>query len=334
MRISTLTLFIFISSLVFSQGKYNVLFYNVENYFDIEDDPNTVDEEFLPKGKKNWNKYRMFEKNNQVGKVISSSGGWDIPVVIGLAEVESKQVGDLLTKASPLKDLNYGYLHQESQDRRGIDVMLLYRKDYYTPIATHFYPVDYPVDSTFKSRDILYSKGVLAKDTLHVFVNHWPSKYGGAMATVPLREAAALTLKVRTDSILSLDPMAKIIIMGDLNDAAHEPSLIKALGVVRYEEPLPDNALVNLSWPIIDAHKGSHKYKGVWDVIDHIIVSKGLLEGVGLQTKPDGMSVVELDYLLEDDDRYLGTQPKRTYKGYTYHGGYSDHLPVLLELTK
>lgn len=329
-----ITTLLLISSIALAQEKYNIMFYNVENYFDIEDNPNTADEEFLPKGEKYWSKYRMFEKNNQVGKVIMAAGAWDTPVLVGLCEVESDAVGQLLTKVSPIKDLDFGYLHQESQDRRGIDVMLLYRREYYTPITTSFYPVEYAEDSGFRSRDILYSKGDLGGDTLHVFVNHWPSKYGGAMATIPLRKAAALTLKKRTDSIMSTDPMAKIIIMGDLNDAAHEPSLVEALGVIRYQEPLPDKALVNLSWPIVDSGKGTHKYKGNWDVIDHIIVSKGVLEGEGLSTTKDGMKLVELDFLLEEDDRYLGIQPKRTYRGYTYHGGYSDHLPVMLELTK
>lgn len=319
---------------VFSQEKFNIMFYNVENYFDVEDNPNTVDDEFLPKGKKNWNKYRMYDKNNKVGKVVLTAGGWDLPVLIGLCEVESDAVGQLLTKASPLKDKNYAYLHQESQDRRGIDVMLLYQKDHYTPIATHFYPVEVPNDPGFRSRDILYSKGVLDKDTLHVFVNHWPSKYGGVMRTIPLRKAAALTLKKRTDSIMAVNPMAKIIIMGDLNDAAHEPSLVEALGAVRYSDDLPDKALVNLSWPLVDAGKGSHKYQGNWDVIDHIIVSKGLLVGEGLSCSKDGMQIKNLDFLLEEDDRYTGQQPFRTYKGYSYNGGYSDHLPVMLELKK
>lgn len=330
---------ILLASLIFlgiatAQEKYNILFYNAENFFDIDDNPNTADEEYLPKGKRNWSKYRMYEKNNQVGKVIINSGGFDLPVLVGLCEVESSTIGDILTKASPLKDLDYGYLHQESQDRRGIDVMLLYRREYYTPISTNFYPVEYPEDPSFRSRDILYSKGVLGDDTLHIFVNHWPSKYGGAMATIPLRKAAANTLKKRTDSIIAQNPMAKIIIMGDLNDAAHEPSLVEALGAIRYQEDLPDNALVNLSWPHVDAGLGTHKYKGNWDVIDHIIVSKGMLEGDGLHTSKDGMQIMKFDFLMEEDDRYLGEQPYRTYRGYTYHGGYSDHLPVMLEVKK
>ncbi|MDA3853489.1 MAG: endonuclease [Bacteroidales bacterium] len=334
MRTLLLLGLLFFTVFTFAQEKYKIMFYNVENYFDVEDDPNTIDEEFLPKGIKNWNKYRMYEKNDKVGKVIMAAGGWDIPVLVGVSEVESDAVGQLLTKASPIKDLNYGYLHQESQDRRGIDVMLLYRKDYYTPIKTNFYPVEYPADPYFKSRDILYSKGVLGGDTLHIFVNHWPSKYGGTMATIPLRKAAALTLKKRTDSIMAVNPMAKIIIMGDLNDEANEPSLVEGLGAIRYQENLPNNALVNLSWPTVDSGKGSSKYQGNWSVIDHIIVSKGMLEGQGLKTTKDGMAVKHLAFLLEKDDRYLGQQPNRTYRGYTYHGGYSDHLPVILEVTK
>lgn len=318
----------------FSQETYNILFYNAENFFDVDDDPTTADEEYLPKGTRNWSKYRMYDKNNRVAKVIMASGGWDTPVLVGLAEIESATIGKILTESSPLKGLDYGFLHQESQDRRGIDVMLLYRKEYYTPIKTNFYPVEYAENPNFRSRDILYSKGVLGRDTLHVFVNHWPSKYGGAVATIPLRKAAATTLKKRTDSIMATDPMAKIIIMGDLNDAAREPSMVEALGAIRYEEPVPDNALVNLSWPIVDTGKGSHKYQGHWDVIDHFVVSKGLLDGDGLSTDEDGMKLLELPFLMEKDDRYLGVQPNRTYIGFSYHDGYSDHLPVMLELKK
>lgn len=316
------------------EAKYNIMFYNVENFFDTDDNPETRDDEFLPKGEKFWSNYRMYDKNNKIGKVILAAGEWDIPVLVGLVEIESRKIGELLTKQSPLKDLNYGYLHQESQDRRGIDVMLLYRKELYSPITTKFYPVEYAKDDNFRSRDILYSKGLLDEDTLHIFVNHWPSKYGGTMATIPLRAAAAKTLKKRTDSIMSADPEAKIIIMGDLNDEAHEPSLTTSLGVIRHTENIPNNALVNLSWPLVDKSLGSHKYRGKWSMIDHMIVSKGMLTSTGLRTTPNGMSIVELDFLLEEDEKYLGKQPFRTYIGYRYNGGYSDHLPVILEINK
>lgn len=328
-------LLIAFTTLVRAQDTYNILFYNVENFFDTDDNPATRDEEYLPKGERFWSDSRMYEKNNNVGKVILASGEWNIPVLVGLVEVESAKIGELLTKQSPLKDLNYGYLHQESMDRRGIDVMLLYKKDKYTPISTNFYPVEYPQDTAFRSRDILYSKGLLGDDTLHVFVNHWPSKYGGAMATIPLREAAALTLKYRTDSLLAIQPNAKIIIMGDLNDAANEPSITDALQANRYNADDKQNALTNLSWPLIDLGLGSYKYKGKWDILDHIIVSKGLLSTEkGLSTTPSGMSIIQLPFLLEKDARYLGQQPFRTYRGYKFHGGYSDHLPVMLKLTQ
>lgn len=317
-----------------TENTYNIMFYNVENFFDITNNPNTRDDDFTPKGIKHWTRSHMYEKNKKVGKVITSAGGWNLPVLVGLCEVESDTIGQLLTHLSPLRDLNYDYLHQESQDRRGIDVMLLYRKDFYSPISTHFYPVEYPEDPNFKSRDILYSKGILAKDTLHVFVNHWPSKYGGAMATIPLRKAAALTLKKRTDSIMSINPKAKIIIMGDLNDAALEPSITESLEAKKYQTPLMDKTLINLSWPLIEKGIGSHKYQGKWDIIDHMIVSNGLLEGAGLRTTSQSMQVIRLDFLLEKDDRYLGEQPFRTYRGMKYHGGYSDHLPVMLQLKK
>lgn len=315
-------------------NSYHVMFYNVENFFDIDDDPKTKDDDFTPEGMKHWTKSHLYEKNKNVGKVITMAGGWDLPVLVGLCEVEGDTIGHMLTHYSPLRDLGYDYLHQESQDRRGIDVMLLYRKEYYNPISTHFFPVEITDDPEFRSRDILYSKGTLDEDTLHVFVNHWPSKYGGVMATIPLRKAAALTLKKRTDSIMAINPKAKIIIMGDLNDAAREPSIKETLEAGEYKTPLKEQSLVNLSYPLIDAGIGSHKYHGQWDIIDHMIVSNGLLEGEGLHTTPNGMKVLQFDFLLEEDDRYLGKQPFRTYRGMKYHGGYSDHLPVILELKK
>lgn len=318
----------------YAQQKYNVMFYNVENFFDTVDNPSTADEDFLPTGNRNWNNYRMYDKSNKVGKVILNAGGMNLPVLIGLAEVESDTIGQMLTKHSPIKYLGYDYLHQESQDRRGIDVMLLYKKDTYHPISTHFYPVEYTADSTFKSRDILYSKGVINKDTLHIFVNHWPSKYGGAVATVPLRKAAAQTLKKRTDSIMTLNPNAKIIIMGDFNDAANEPSLTETLNVKSYNEAT-NTDLINLTLSIENTKIGSYKYQGRWNTIDHIIVSRALVNThEGLTTSATGMKIINLPFLLEDDDKYTGQRPNRTYIGYTYHNGYSDHLPVILELSQ
>lgn len=289
------------------QKDFTVLFYNVENLFDCNDDSLKNDAEYLPGGIRGWNKTKFWKKIGNIAKVISASSGSGFPSIAGLAEVENAYCLDILTKASPLKNAGYKYIHYESEDKRGIDVCLLYnpykfRIEYSKPIK-----VKLPDNNEYYTRDILYVKGqVSGKTTLHIFVCHFPSRLGGELETEDKRIAAAQTIKTVTDSIQNAEKEALIIIMGDFNDTAESPS-IKIL--------LKNNFHDLISSP-------THKHQSEWATLDHIIVSKPLLQLVKTS------KVIKKDYLLTPDKRWLGTKPLRTYHGMKYEGGWSDHLPV------
>ena len=180
--------FITFSLLAYSSGCQNqvdweiVMFYNTENLFDTQDDPNTNDNQFLPDGEKHWNFKRLQKKLNRIFQVIVASGEGKLPAIIGLCEVENNIVLELLLNKTPLGKLGYKYIHKDSPDRRGIDVALLYNINSFTPISYRFITVSSD-ERPLKTRDILYVKGIMHKDTFHFYINHWPSKYGGAIQT-------------------------------------------------------------------------------------------------------------------------------------------------------
>lgn len=332
-----LALFSILPLLVMAQpaSRYRVMFYNVENLFDTQNDTLINDEEFLPEGKKHWNEHRFYQKLNNIYKVIIHCGQWDPPALIGLCEVENRYVLDKLVEDTPLKKFEYQVVHFESPDWRGIDVALLYRDFYFEPDTAYPISVRFPFDPESRTRDILYVKGVLAgQETIHLFVNHWPSRYGGYQATVPKRNHTANILKHAVDSIVSGDPLANILIMGDFNDGPHDESMAGHLGARVDSTNIGSEELFNLT-AIYDrpGRGGTLKYKENWDVFDQVIVSTSLLKKnpVPWVTRP-GVQIFRPPYLFEEDEKYLGKKPFRTYAGPYYLGGFSDHLPVFLDL--
>ena len=309
-----------------------VMFYNVENLFDTKDDPDKNDEEFLPNGDRRWTNNRFFLKLNRVSQVIIAAGEGKYPAVVGLAEIENQNVLETLLHSTSLGKLGYQIIHKESPDNRGIDVAFLYQKGLFTPKRYNAIPVINPKDPAFKTRDILYVKGELGKDTIHFFVNHWPSKYGGLGATVPLRALAASILKTYTDSILFCNPESNIVIMGDFNDSPFDESIKDVLAALPPDDSVSNNKLYDLAYPLARKGIGSNKFHSEWDMIDQFIVSGHMLRGSNKITSPESFHVFSPPFLLEDDKTYLGKKPNRTYNGFTYHGGFSDHLPVLLDL--
>jgi predicted extracellular nuclease len=309
-----------------------VMFYNVENLFDTADDPATSDEEFLPEGSRRWSNTRFFQKINHISQVILAASEGDYPTVIGLCEIENQDVLESLLFHTPLGKLDYQIIHKESPDSRGIDVAFLYRKNKFKPILFTAIPVINPRDKEFRTRDILYVKGIIGADTVHFFVNHWPSKYGGIGATKPLRALAASTLRFKTDSLLNLNRRSNIIIMGDFNDSPTDASVKEVLGAKSPGEVGTSNSLYNLALPLAQKGKGTNKYRGKWSLIDQIIVSGNLLTGKKLKTTAGSFQIFSPDFLLENDEANLGKKPNRTYDGFKYHGGFSDHLPVVVDL--
>lgn len=316
-----------------TQGNFKVLFYNVENLFDTEDDPKTTDEEFLPNGERHWNNKKLKSKLNKVSQVIIASGEGNLPAVIGLCEVENQQVLDLLLSETSLGKLGYKYIHKESPDERGIDVALLYHSDTFKPISYSTFPVTDDKDSSFKTRDILQVCGQIGGDTLQLFVNHWPSKYGGIVATKRHRNLAATTLRNAVDSVLASNNKVKLIVMGDFNDSPIDESITHFLKAQPPTNIIDNAELYNLAYSKSIEGLGSNKYQGKWELIDQIMVSGALLNAShGLRTSLNHFNIIDLPFLLEDDKTYLGKKPYRTYVGFKYHNGFSDHLPVVLKL--
>lgn len=317
------------------RGDFRIMFYNVENLFDPFDDKSTLDDEFLPMGSKRWNWKRYRDKCIKIGQVITALGGWEPPELIGLCEVENRFVLEGVIKYSSLQNLEYQFIHRESPDRRGIDVALLYQPNKFLPLSSRFFQVIMPGQSKSDTREILYVKGIThTQDTLHVIVNHWPSRWGGQVSSEYKRMEAARVVRSCVDSLFNRDSDAMVVIMGDFNDTPSSPSLLKGLDARCLNDKIQKRQLYNLAGDI-DSHRniGSYKYKGRWEMFDQILVSGGLFIGEGiLSCSSYQQSVYSPDFLLERDAVYYGIKPFRTYQGYKYRNGFSDHLPVYLDL--
>ncbi|NJO88701.1 MAG: hypothetical protein HC831_06850 [Chloroflexia bacterium] len=237
-----------IDDLVSKERYLRIMFYNTENLFDTENDSLTTDEEFLPNGPKFWTSNKYYTKLNQIATTIVSIGGWTSPEIIGLCEVENRKVLDDLCKKTGLKNLNYRIIHKESPDNRGIDVALLYQKDSFKPLGYKAIQVTFPFSPGSTTRDILYVKGLTKnEDTLHLFVNHWPSRWGGQLESESRRMEAAKTLKTQTDSIFNNYQNAKIVIIGDFNDYPDNKSIKQILKASNNFENFVNYELYNLS---------------------------------------------------------------------------------------
>jgi hypothetical protein len=315
--------------------QYRVMFYNVENLFDTVDDPDKRDGDFTPEGARHWTPRRLRQKLVNIYKVIFAVGEWTPPAIVGLCEVENLHVLQRLVYETPLSRFDYGIIHYESPDRRGIDVAMIYRKSHFTVLHSEAVAVTNPEDSTWKTRDILYVKGLIGDlEMVHLFVNHWPSRFGGYMATRPLRNRAAEVLKNKTDSLFAINPHISIVIMGDFNDNPEDESVYQVLGATKPAANPEPGTLYNLmlqEQP--DWKHGTLKFREHWDTFDHIIVSGGLLDSAAtLSIPPQGALIFHAVFLLQPDERYMGIQLFRTYVGYSYQGGFSDHLPVYVDL--
>ncbi len=322
-----------------------VVFWNLENFFDTRFEPGKEDGTFTSMGERHWGWRRFAKKRDGIAKVLIDIGSRyglspGFPVLAGFAEVENRYVLNQLIYETPLAFGGYRIIHRDSPDRRGIDVALLYRKEYYKPLKNLYIDItkyiakqvtggsETEIDSInqdrYTTREILYSKGVLNDlDTIHVFVNHWPSKYGGEKASARFREAAADALSYACDSILRKNGKANLLIMGDFNDTP-ESDVVK--GFVERS---------GLVMPFTKRGEGTIKYEGGWEQIDMFIVSKNLTDvREPISVSDDCFEIFDPEYLLERDRNYTGRRPKRTYLGPRYNGGLSDHLPVVLKIER
>lgn len=305
-----------------------VAFWNFENFFDPFFDSTRVYNEFTENGGQHWTKSRFYKKRNNMYKAILAISENEPLAVLGIAEIENQYVLNSLFNQTPLKTHNYRIIHYEGDDKRGIDVAMVYCIDKLQLIYTEPVKVKNPKNKNYKTRDILYAKFYDRRgDTLHVFVNHWPSRYDGERETIKLRALAANTLKHKVDSLVFLhQTIPKIIIMGDFNDTPEDPSI---------HDILCDGAvLVNLFTNGKNlGFEGTLKHQYTWQIFDQIIVSNSLIDNdKGLIYKKNSAQIFHGDFLFEKDESFGGVKLFRTYVGPKYYGGYSDHLPVYIDL--
>jgi predicted extracellular nuclease len=301
-----------------------VAFYNVENLFDTINDPNKDDEDFTPQGKYGWNTERYQHKLVQLAKVISSISD-ELPMIVGLSEVENEAVLRDLIAQEALKKGGYEIIHFESLDERGIDVAMLYRKKYFKPEHVETLFVNLGTDQR-PTRDILYVNGKLKGGALlHVLINHWPSRYGGQEQSEPKRMAAASVARKAVDAIITDDANAAVLLMGDFNDYPDNKSIQEVLSAKGTND---SGLLVNLLRGKETELRGTYNYRGDWGFLDQIIVSRSMYEGGVVMVKPEATIPHSMPWMLFTDPKYGDEKPNRTFGGPEYYGGFSDHLPV------
>lgn len=298
---------------------FSIMEYNCENLFDCQHDSLKDDTEFLPQGQREWNFSKYWRKLNDIGRVIHQCGNngtyRHLPDLVAFIEVENDSTMFMLTRRSMLRAAGYNYVITDSPDPRGIDIALLYNPLTFALITQTSLRVTPPKRQS-PTRDILYVKGRTRNDdTLHVFAAHAPSRSGGQMLTDDYRIAVAQRIIMTLDSIRTQCPNANIIIAGDFNDYSFNHSL----------QLLCKENLIEISAEAVGKRaKGTYKHQGQWNSLDHIFLSKTLAQF------STGCRIHDPYWLLEYDTRG-GYKPRRTYLGTYYHGGISDHLPLVVE---
>ena len=342
-KISGLLVLLVILSGCFSQHKLQkssknltIAFYNVENLFDTIDAPGFSDEEFTPDGFKKWNTKRYEKKLSDLARVFSSIHQNSLTAVIGMAEIENNTVLKDLVAQPLLLPAHYQIVHEESPDFRGIDVALLYNSSKFSYISHKAIPVHLAGEKNFRTRDILYVKGLIGKkDTLHIFVNHWSSRIGGEEKTEYKRVAEAEILRHAVDSIQKIIPAAKIFIMGDFNDEPGNKSILTALDAGPACKNAPACELHNLMYQNYKNGLGTYSYKNNWNLLDNLIASHGLINPArGWQADCNSGQIFKADWMMYKNPKAGEAVPNRTYGGKNYFGGISDHLPVYVVLHK
>jgi endonuclease/exonuclease/phosphatase family metal-dependent hydrolase len=318
-----------LASVSFALGEqFHVAFWNVENLFDLKDDPKVEgDEEFTPQSPKRWTVERLDIKLNNLARIIRKMNGGRGPDVLGLCEVENRKVVEqLVTKLAPLRR-KYEIVHQDSPSDRGIDCALLYDAGIFALVDSEFHFVD-----AEKTRDIVEARLRHTGADLFVFVNHWPSRGNEEWQRVK----AATTLRSRLSEIFSTNPSADCLLVGDFNDEPDNVSLKNHLRAVATPENLPADALFDTTAAIRAAGKGTYVFDNRWELIDHIIVSPGMLDAAGFRWKPGSSQCIEYPELFFHP-RFPGAilRPNRSYSEDNFHKtGYSDHLAIECVIAK
>lgn len=306
-----------------------ILFYNVENLFDAEDDPSTDDSQFLPAYEaRPWTNERYLEKLGKIAEVLNAALKDREVLAIGLCEVENLQVLHQLQALLDNGD-DYRVLHQDSPDERGIDVALLYNSNHLELTGHEFMEVFYKFDQGDQTRDALYAETRLKSgEKLHLFVNHWPSRRSGPEKRIHVGGM----LRAKINEITAADPGANILVMGDLNDEWHDESVQDALGANGEHETLVEGQLVNLLAPAARNGRGTINYRCKWQVFDHMIVSQSLMDDASLECKGKTAGIFAEEWMTYHSGSCQDDLPSKYSGGNKFYGGYSDHFPVYVDL--
>lgn len=308
-----------------AKAKFDLMSYNVENLFDTIDDTNKADEDFTPTGKLQWNTAKYYEHLNHTVDAITNKGT-NFPAIVGLIEVENGTVLNDLVNTSFLKGKGYQVVWYEGPDERGIDVALIYDSKRVAIVGSKPIPVVLESVSDPNTRDILKVSVKVGSEDFHLFVNHWPSRRGGQDESEMHRIKAASVLRKEVDQILSVNPKANIICMGDFNDFPTNKSVHDVLQAGVSNE---HSVLFNMMSDFEALKKGTHFYKGEWSPLDQFMVSYGMFDNKCVSA--NSFEVVSYDFLYYTSKDGVKS-PARAYVGDSYKGGYSDHLPILMHV--
>ena len=317
---------------------YAIAFYNLENLFDTVDDPdNRGDDEFLPEGPYNWTETKYKKKLHNMAAVISKLGREYTPygpAAIAVSEIENKKVLDDLVREPELKEMGLRVLHHSSPDRRGIDVALLYNPRLFRLDGFKAFKYIPPASNpNYITRDELLVTGTMAGEKIHLLIGHWPSKYGGESSSI-FREASAALAKSIIDSLFSVDPATKLVLLGDLNDNPDDKSVAQVLGAKQFRNEVPKGGTFNATWDPYSKGIGSLAYQNKWNLYDQLIITEPLISDPEFGTLNYWKAeVFNRPFITTAEGKRKG-YPHRTFEANTFTNGYSDHFPTILYLLK
>lgn len=363
LRLILVVVFLFLFRIGFSQQKsyriHTVAFYNFENLFDTINDPHTNDDEWTPQGKQRWTSKRYHQKLENLARVLVDIGKPDnanSPTLIACSEIENRAVLEDLIRQPKMAMQDYGIIHFDSPDKRGIDVALLFQKKYFLPTSYANIPLyiykkatpnqelvsastlEEPDDTIAENnhenrvftRDQLLITGFLDGEEIHIIVNHWPSRSGGEKKSSPFREAAGLLNRKIIDSLQRINPNAKVITLGDLNDSPFNNSIKKALGAKAQKQDVPELGIYNPFEEMAKKGLGTIAYRDSWDIFDQIMVTQSLIKNDFSSYQYWKAGIFNKSYLIQNSGQYKG-YPKRHS---ATEVGFSDHFPVYIYLIK
>lgn len=325
-----------------AQKPYKVVFYNLENFFDTINDPEVRDDEFTPEGPKKWNSAKYYKKLENVERVFFDIAAInkDYPVVIGVSEVENRNVLEDIVATRKMVPGNYRISHFDSPEARGVDVAFLYRPDVFKMEGEKAVRTVIPSLPNFKTRDILTMWGTIDEEPFFFMVAHWPSRLGGREASEFKRIAVAEQMRSIADSVRKANPATKVVMMGDFNDDPIDKSMTQGLGAKLKMKDLQEGDLYNPFGDMLKAGYGSLAYGDAWNIFDNIVVSDNLAKGstgkLKLQQAPKSKfygNIFKQHYMVQKEGQYKG-YPLRTYVGNNFQGGFSDHFPTYIYIGK